>query len=67
MPLLILIKDYKLDPHDADAYFKRGYAKHNLEQNEAAIADFNQALHLNSDLFAAYFLRGIVKFLPCAI
>jgi tetratricopeptide (TPR) repeat protein len=44
------IADYdqviKLQPDDADAYFNRGLARYDLEDKQAAIADFRKASEL---------------------
>jgi tetratricopeptide (TPR) repeat protein/S1-C subfamily serine protease len=45
----------------ADAYLYRGAAKLHLDDNQAAIADFNQALAINSQYLLAYASRGIAK------
>jgi len=45
----------------ADAYLYRGTAKFNLGDKEAAIADHNQALTVNSQYPLAYLMRGIAK------
>jgi len=51
----------KIDPKDADAYTNRGIAKAILEQYEAAIEDFDQAIRLDPKDVTAYYNRGIAK------
>jgi serine/threonine protein kinase len=48
-----------LRPKFAPAYFSRGVAHQNLEQNELAIQDFAEAVHLAPGMAPAYTGRGL--------
>ena len=43
------------------AFYNRGIAYQIIHQYELAIADFNQAIHLDPANAAAYYVRGLVK------
>jgi len=45
----------------ADAYFYRGYAKHNLDDKLGAIADLNQGIAINPQNAEAYNNRAVTK------
>ncbi len=49
-----------LDPNDAQAYVKRGYAYYELKEYQKAIADFTQAINIAPNVASIYGLRGIV-------
>ena len=51
----------RLAPDDADAYYGRGLATHELGQHSAAIADYDEAIRLNKNDAEVYVVRGIVK------
>jgi lipoprotein NlpI len=46
---------------DADAYYKRGYAKQTQGDFGGAIADYSRAIELNPDYVLAYTARGYAK------
>lgn len=48
-------------PDDADSYFIRGIAKHELGQYQAAIDDFDRAIELDPKNADSYFSRGFAK------
>ena len=48
-------------PDLAQAYYGRGYAKVELQQNEKAIIDFDEAIRLIPDFADAYYNRGKAK------
>ncbi len=50
-----------MDPNSYQAYNGRAIAKAELGHSEAAIADFDEAIHKNPDYTEAYFNRGISK------
>ena len=50
-----------LNPNLVDAYYKRGLAKHSLDDFEAAIDDYNNAIKINPENTAAYINRGLAK------
>ena len=50
-----------LKPDYAEAYYNRGLAKFGLDDYEAAIADFDQAICLKPDYPEAYYNRGNAK------
>ena len=56
------IEDYDeaihLNSNDAEAYFNRGNAYHNLNKKKRAIEDYDKAIHLNPNDAEAYFNRG---------
>jgi len=60
------LDDYKkaieIDPNDADAYYKRGFARYMLGHNQGALDDLNKAIKLNLNDVDAYSIRGIVRF-----
>lgn len=45
----------------AEAYGNRGNAKQKLGRDEAAVADYDEAIRLRPDSAAAYYNRGNVK------
>ena len=45
----------------AGAYFNRGVVKSNLGDKYGAIADYNEAIHLNPNYAGAHFNRGLIK------
>ena len=47
-------------PRYAEAYYNRGVAQRKLGNDKAAIADYNQALKINSKLAEAYQERGLL-------
>ena len=51
----------RLNPALVEAYNNRGNAKQQLEQYEAAIADYDEAIRLNPTLVEAYSNRGVAK------
>ena len=50
----------KLQPNNAETYFKRGAAHVNLGQYHQAFEDFNKAIGLKQDYAYAYNNRGII-------
>jgi tetratricopeptide (TPR) repeat protein len=56
------IMDYSeaicLDPHHADALYRRGLAHRIKGENDKAIADFSETLRLNPTCDAAFLARG---------
>ena len=50
-----------LKPDSADAFYFRGYTKYLLEEHEAAISDYNEALRIKPDYAVAYNNRGLAK------
>ncbi len=58
----IAIEDYdetiRLNPNDAEAYFKRGNAYYNLNKEKRAIEDYDKAIRLNPQFAEAYHNRG---------
>ena len=52
----------ELTPNDPKVYYRRGDAKHKLEQFESAIADYDRAIELSPDFYYAYYHRGHTKF-----
>ena len=50
----------KLQPNNAETYFKRGAAHVNLGQYQQAFEDFNKAIGLKQDYAYAYNNRGII-------
>ena len=48
-------------PDDAAAYYNRGWAKGELGQHFAAIADYDTAIRLKPDFATAYYNRGVAK------
>ncbi len=51
----------------ADAYYYRGVTRYYLQQYEAAITDFSQALSLDADFTPAYLKRCYGALLPAGI
>jgi tetratricopeptide (TPR) repeat protein len=58
----IAIEDYdeaiRLNPNDAEAYFNRGNAYHNLNKKKRAIEDYDKAIRLNPQFAETYHNRG---------
>ena len=58
----ITIEDYdeaiRLNPNEAEAYFNRGNAYHNLNKKKRAIEDYDKAIRLNPQFAEAYHNRG---------
>ncbi|AFY31530.1 tetratricopeptide repeat protein [Calothrix sp. PCC 7507] len=52
-------KALKLHPDDADIYYKRGLARHEISDYAGAIADYNQAIKINPNNAKAYNKRGL--------
>ncbi len=56
------VSDYtqsiKIEPNDADIYFKRGRMYLLLENIAEAVADYSQVIKLEPDCTEAYFIRG---------
>src|ERR1035441_10898126 len=48
-----------LHPNDAAAYYSRGAAQQNLEQNEAAVQSYSEAIRLAPEMAHAYAARGV--------
>jgi tetratricopeptide (TPR) repeat protein len=48
----------ELDPLNCEFYNSRGYAHYNLREYEKAIADYTEALRLESELGVAYYWRS---------
>jgi Flp pilus assembly protein TadD len=48
-----------LRPNFAPAYFSRGVAHQNLEQNEAAVQNYSEAIRLAPDMAPAFAARGV--------
>jgi len=54
-------KALQLDPDFAEAYSRRGTAKHDLGDKQGVIADYDKALQLNPNYAHAYNNRGVAK------
>ncbi|MGI8503996.1 MAG: tetratricopeptide repeat protein [Hassallia sp.] len=52
----------KLNPHDAEVYYKRGLARYYLVDDEKAIADYNQAIKINPKYAKAYNKLGLARY-----
>ncbi|MBW4646267.1 MAG: tetratricopeptide repeat protein [Goleter apudmare HA4340-LM2] len=52
----------KQHPHDADIYYKRGLASHQLCDYTGAIADYSQAININPNYAKAYHKRGLSRY-----
>jgi tetratricopeptide (TPR) repeat protein len=50
----------KLEPNNAETYFKRGTAYVNLRQYQLALNDFNDAIRLKPDVANVYNDRGVI-------
>jgi tetratricopeptide (TPR) repeat protein len=57
------VEDYdqavKLNPHDADVFFRRGIAHGTLGDADRAMGDFDQAIKLEPDHVGALYSRGL--------
>ena len=47
-----------MEPGDDTAYNDRGINKSNLGNHDAAISDYDEAIHINPDNLFPYFNRG---------
>lgn len=52
----------KIDPHSALAYYRRGYSRLMLGEEELAIEDFNNAIELEPAYQQAYLRRGDAEY-----
>ena len=52
----------KLDPFNAQAYFKRGNAHFIRHENKDAMKDYNQAIKLDSTIADAFNNRGLLRY-----
>ncbi|GAX40431.1 TPR repeat-containing protein [Tolypothrix sp. NIES-4075] len=52
----------KLNPHDAEIYYKRGLARYYLVDDEKAIQDYNQAIKINPKYAKAYSKLGLARY-----
>jgi tetratricopeptide (TPR) repeat protein len=53
-------KVIELSPHNAKAYFNKGFTYFQLKKYNKALADFDKAIEIKSDYAAAYNNRGFV-------
>lgn len=55
-------QDLKLQPHEAEIYYKRGLARSEIGDYERAIADYTQAIQMNLNYAKAYNQRGLARY-----
>jgi serine/threonine protein kinase/regulator of sirC expression with transglutaminase-like and TPR domain len=52
----------RLNPKDAETFYRRANTNYDLKKYDDAIADYSQAINLDQNYIKAYFNRGLTRF-----